>query len=64
MTFKLSFSFKLLAVVLSLAIVFVKDFVLWSQANGYQMCIYTNATLSKSLELLRDSGIIRVVPLG
>lgn len=64
MTFKLSFSFKLLAVVLSLAIVFVKDFVLWSQANGFQMYLYTNATLSKSLELLRDSGIIRVVPLG
>ena len=42
----------------------LKDFVLWSQAKGFQMCLYTNATLSGPLQQLVDSGIIRLYPLG
>ena len=42
----------------------LKDFVLWSQAQGFQMHLYTNATLSGPLQQVVDSGIIRLFPLG
>ncbi len=42
----------------------LKDFVLWSQDQGFQMRLYTNATLSGPLQQLVDSGIIRLFPLG
>ena len=41
----------------------LKDFVMWSQDNGYQMHLYTNATLIRPLQRLVDSGIIRLLPL-
>ena len=42
----------------------LKDFAMWSQTNGYQMHLYTNATLTDSLQQLIDSGIIQLFPLG
>lgn len=42
----------------------LKDFVMWSQANGYQMHLYTNATLTGPLQQVVDSGIIQLFPLG
>lgn len=42
----------------------LRDFVMWSQANGYQMHLYTNAHLSRPLQQLVDSGIIQLFPLG
>ena len=42
----------------------LKDFVMWSQANGYQMRLYTNAKLTDPLQQLVDSGIIQLFPLG
>ena len=42
----------------------LKDFVMWSQANGYQMHLYTNATLTGPLQQVADSGIIQLFPLG
>lgn len=42
----------------------LKDFVMWSQANGYQMRLYTNAELSGPLQQLVDNGIIQLFPLG
>ena len=42
----------------------LKDFVMWSQANGYQMHLYTNATLSGPLQQAVDSGAIQLYPLG
>ena len=42
----------------------LKDFVMWSQTNGYQMHLYTNATLTGPLQRVVDSGIIQLFPLG
>ena len=42
----------------------LKDFVMWSQANGYQMHLYTNATVTGPLQQVVDSGIIQLFPLG
>ncbi len=42
----------------------LRDFVMWSQANGYQMNLYTNATLTGPLQQVVDSGIIQLFPLG
>ena len=42
----------------------INDFVMWSQANGYQMHLYTNATLTAPLQQAVDSGLIQVFPLG
>ena len=39
-------------------------FGLRMQCKGFQMCLYTNATLSGPLQQLVDSGIIRLYPLG
>ena len=41
----------------------LKDFVAWSQAEGYQMHLYTNAKLSGPLQQLVNSGAIKVFPL-
>ena len=41
----------------------LKDFVAWSQAEGYQMHLYTNAKLSGPLQQLVNSGTIKVFPL-
>ena len=42
----------------------LKDFVMWSQDNEYQMYLYTNATLTGPLQQVVDRGIIQVLPLG
>jgi len=42
----------------------LKDFVMWAQANGYQMHLYTNAKLTGPLQQIVDSGIIQLFPLG
>ena len=42
----------------------LKDFVMWSQANNYQMHLYTNARLTGPLQQVVDSGIIQLFPLG
>ncbi len=42
----------------------LKDFVMWSQANGYKMQLYTNAPLTGPLLQLVDSDIIQLFPLG
>lgn len=42
----------------------LKDFAMWSQVNGYQMHLYTNATLTGPLQQVVDSGIIQLFPLG
>ena len=42
----------------------LKDFVMWSQAEGYQMHLYTNAKLSGPLQQVVDSGLIQLFPLG
>ena len=42
----------------------LRDFVSWSQANGYQMHLYTNAHLSGPLQRAVDSGLIQVFPLN
>ena len=42
----------------------LKDFVMWSQANGYQMYLYTNAKLTGPLQQVVDSGLIQLFPLG
>ena len=41
----------------------LRDFVLWSQANGYQMHLYTNARLTGPLQQAVDSGLIQLFPL-
>ena len=41
----------------------LRDFVSWSQANGYQMHLYTNAPLTGPLQQAVDSGLIQVFPL-
>ena len=42
----------------------LKDFVMWSQAKGYEMHLYTNARLSGSLQAIVDSGCIQVFQLN
>lgn len=42
----------------------LKDFVMWTQDNGYQMHLYTNATLTGPLQQAVDSDIIKLFPLG
>ena len=43
----------------------LKDFVLWSQLNGFQMHLYTNSTsFTGPLQQLIDSGVIQVFPIG
>ena len=42
----------------------LKDFVMWSQDNGYQMHLYTNARLTGPLQQVVDSGVIQLFPLG
>lgn len=42
----------------------LKDFVMWSQAEGYQMHLYTNAKLTGPLQQVVDSGLIQLFPLG
>lgn len=42
----------------------LKDFAMWSQTNGYQMHLYTNATLTGPLQNAVDRGIIQLFPLG
>ena len=41
----------------------LRDFVSWSQANGYQMHLYTNAHLTGPLQQAVDSGLIQIFPL-
>ena len=41
----------------------LKDFVMWSQANGFEMHLYTNAILTGPLQKIVDSGIIKLYPL-
>ena len=41
----------------------LRDFVSWSQANGYQMHLYTNARLTGPLQQAVDSGLIQLFPL-
>ena len=41
----------------------LKDFVMWSQANGFEMHLYTNAILIGPLQKIVDSGIIKLFPL-
>ena len=41
----------------------LKDFVMWSQANGFEMHLYTNAILTGPLQKIVDSGIIKLFPL-
>lgn len=40
-----------------------RDFVMWSQDNGYPMHLYTNATLTGPLQQVVDSGMIQLFPL-
>ncbi len=43
----------------------LKDFVLWSQLNGYQMYLITNSkSFTGPLQQLIDNGVIRVFPFG
>lgn len=42
----------------------LRDFAMWSQAQGYQMHLYTNAQLTRPLQQIVDSGIIQLFPLG
>ena len=42
----------------------LKDFVMWSQAKGFQMHLYTNATLTGPLQQIVDNGIIQLFSLG
>ncbi len=42
----------------------LKDFVMWSQKNGYEMHLYTNAKLSGPLQNLVNTGVIKVFPIG
>ena len=43
----------------------LRDFVDWSQANGFTMQLITNATsFSGPLQKVIDSGLIQVIPLG
>ena len=43
----------------------LKDFVLWSQLNGYQMYLFTNSTsFTGPLQQLIDNGVIQVIPIG
>ena len=41
----------------------LRDFVSWSQSNGYQMHLYTNAHLTGPLQRAVDSELIQVFPL-
>lgn len=41
----------------------LRDFVSGSQANGYQMHLYTNAHLTGPLQQAVDSGLIQIFPL-
>ena len=41
----------------------LKDFVLYSQSNGLEMRLYTNAHLTSPLQQVVDSGLIQVFPL-
>ena len=41
----------------------LKDFVLYSQSNGLEMHLYTNAHLTGPLQQAVDSGLIQVFPL-
>ena len=41
----------------------LKDFVLYSQCNGLEMHLYTNAHLTGPLQQAVDSGLIQVFPL-
>lgn len=41
----------------------LRDFVSWSQAHGYRMDLYTNATVTKPLQDLIDQGIINKLPI-
>lgn len=41
----------------------LRDFVSWSQTNGYQVHLYTNAHLTSPLQWAVDSGLIQVFPL-
>lgn len=41
----------------------LKDFVMWPQANGFEMHLYTNAILTGPLQKIVDSGIIKLFPL-
>ena len=41
----------------------LKDFVMWSQANGFERHLYTNAILTGPLQKIVDSGIIKLFPL-
>ena len=38
----------------------LKDFVMWSQANGFEMHLCTNAILTGPLQKIVDSGIIKL----
>ena len=43
----------------------LRDFVMWSQLNGYQMHLYTNSTsFTGTLQQLIDTGVIKVFPIG
>ena len=42
----------------------LKDFVMWSQREGFEMHLYTNANLSKPLQELVNDGTIKLFPLG
>ena len=43
----------------------LRDFVLWSQLNGYQMHLYTNSTsFTGPLQQLIDADVIKVFPIG
>ena len=41
----------------------LKDFVLYSQSNGLEMHLYTNAHLTGPLQQAVDSGLIQIFPL-
>ena len=41
----------------------LRDFVMWSQDRGYQMYLYTNASLTAPLQQLVDAGTIILFPI-
>jgi RHS repeat-associated protein len=42
----------------------LRDFVSWSQLNGYTMHLYTKAALTGPLQEMVDNGVIQLFPLG
>jgi hypothetical protein len=42
----------------------LRDFVAYSQANGLEMRLFTNATLSGPLQQMVNNGTINLFPLG